>query len=75
MVSRPTADPVTMGIAIDSTALHVAAWRACHDVVKELIACGTPVDALDGRGRTALQLAIKAFVSIRSGRNGESRIR
>jgi hypothetical protein len=39
----------------------VAAWRACHDV-KELIARGTPVDALDGRGRTALQLAIKACV-------------
>ena len=50
------------GIAIDSTALHVAAWRACHDMVKELIALGTPVDALDGRGRTALQLAIKASV-------------
>ena len=50
------------GIAIDSTALHVAAWRACHDAVKELIARGTPVDELDGRGRTALQLAIKACV-------------
>ena len=50
------------GIATDSTALHVAAWRACHDAVKELIARGTPVDALDGRGRTALQLAIKACV-------------
>jgi hypothetical protein len=50
------------GIAINSTALHVAAWRACHDAVKKLIARGTPVDALDGRGRTALQLAIKACV-------------
>jgi hypothetical protein len=30
--------------------------------VKALIARGTPVDALDGRGRTALQLAIKACV-------------
>jgi ankyrin repeat protein len=50
------------GIAVDSTALHVAAWRACHDAVRELIARGTPVDALDGRGRTALQLAIKACV-------------
>jgi ankyrin repeat protein len=50
------------GIATDSTALHVAAWRACHDVVRELIARGIPVDALDGRGRTALQLAIKACV-------------
>jgi ankyrin repeat protein len=50
------------GIATDSTALHVAAWRAWPEVVKELIARGTPVDALDGRGRTALQLAIKACV-------------
>jgi ankyrin repeat protein len=50
------------GIATDSTVLHVAAWRACHDVVKELIARGTPVNAPDGRGRTALQLAIKACV-------------
>jgi ankyrin repeat protein len=50
------------GIATDSTALHVAAWRAWPEVVKELIARGTPIDALDGRGRTALQLAIKACV-------------
>ena len=50
------------GIATDSTALHVAAWRGWPEVVKELIARGTPVDALDGRGRTALQLAIKACV-------------
>lgn len=50
------------GIATDSTALHVAAWRAWPEVVKELIARGTPVDARDGRGRTALQLAIKACV-------------
>ena len=52
------------GIATDSTALHVAAWRAWPAVVKELIARGTPVDALDGRGRTALQLAIKACVDL-----------
>jgi ankyrin repeat protein len=50
------------GIATDSTALHVAAWRAWPEVVKELVARGTPVDALDGHGRTALQLAIKACV-------------
>jgi ankyrin repeat protein len=50
------------GIATDSTALHVAAWRAWPEVVKELIARGTPIDAPDGRGRTALQLAIKACV-------------
>jgi ankyrin repeat protein len=33
------------GIAKDSTALHVAAWRACPEVVEELIARGAPVNA------------------------------
>jgi len=50
------------GIATDSTALHVAAWRGWPEVVKELIARGAPVGALDGRGRTALQLAVAACV-------------
>ena len=49
-------------IAGDSTALHVAAWRAWPDTVKELIDRGTPVNALDGKGRTALFLAVKACV-------------
>jgi ankyrin repeat protein len=50
------------GIAKESTALHVAAWRARPDVVKELIARGAPANATDGQGRTALQLAVKACV-------------
>lgn len=50
------------GIAKESTALHVAAWRARHGVVKELIARGAPVNARDGQDRTALQLAVKACV-------------
>lgn len=50
------------GIAKESTALHVAAWRAQPNVVKDLIARGAPVGALDGQGRTALQLAVKACV-------------
>jgi len=50
------------GIAKHSTALHVAAWRAWPEVVKELIARGTPVNAADARGRTALALAVKACV-------------
>ena len=50
------------GVAKNSMALHVAAWRASHGVVKELIARGAPVDALDGNGRSALALAIKACV-------------
>ncbi len=48
------------GIAPMSTALHVAAWRARPAAVKVLIAHGSPVDARDGWGRTALMLAIKA---------------
>ena len=50
------------GIANDSTALHVAAWRGWHQTVRLLIARGTPLDALDGMGRSALALAVKACV-------------
>jgi ankyrin repeat protein len=53
---------VYFDIAQDSTALHVAAWRARPAVVKELIERGAPVNALDGKGRTALALAVKACV-------------
>jgi len=53
---------VYYGIARGSSALHVAAWRARPDVVKELIARGASVNAIDPRGRTALQLAVKACV-------------
>jgi ankyrin repeat protein len=49
-------------IASNSTALHVASWRAWPAAVKELIARGAPVDALDAKGRTPLALAIKACV-------------
>jgi ankyrin repeat protein len=50
------------GIAKNSTALHVATWRAWHETVRFLIARGAPVNALDGRGRTPLTLAIAACV-------------
>jgi len=49
-------------IAKDSTALHLAAWRMRHSVVKLLVARQAPVDALDGEGRTALALAVRACV-------------
>ena len=49
-------------IANDSTALHVAAWGAWPDAVKELLQRGAPVNAPDGKGRTALLLAVKACV-------------
>jgi ankyrin repeat protein len=50
------------GIAKNSTALHVAAWRAWPEVVRELVARGAPVNTSDGQGRTPLQLAVKACV-------------
>jgi len=50
------------GIAKNSTALHVAAWHAWPQVVRELIARGAPVNAVDARGRTAVALAVKACV-------------
>jgi ankyrin repeat protein len=49
-------------IAPHSTALHVASWRAWPAAVKELIARGAPLDAVDAKGRTALALAVKACV-------------
>lgn len=57
----PEGDPY-FDIAKNSTALHVAAWRARHAVVKELIARGAPVNACDASGRTALALAVQACV-------------
>jgi ankyrin repeat protein len=50
-------------IAKGSTALHVAAWRARPATVKLLIDRGAPVNALDGKGRTALALAVRACVN------------
>jgi len=50
------------GIAKDSTALHVAAWRARHAIVRLLIRRGAPVDARDAAGRTPLALAVRACV-------------
>lgn len=49
-------------VATDSTALHVAAWRARHATVKLLLERGAPVDVLDGKGRTPLALAVRACV-------------
>ena len=57
----PEGDPY-FDITRNSTAPHVAAWRAHHDVVRELIARGANVNATDARGRTPLQLAVKACI-------------
>ncbi len=49
-------------IAKDSTALHVAAWKAWPKTVKLLIERGANVNAQDAKSRTPLMLAIKACV-------------
>lgn len=50
------------GIAHNSMALHVAAWRARHATVRLLIGRGADVNARDGQDRTPLMLAVKACV-------------
>jgi ankyrin repeat protein len=50
-------------IAKDSTALHVAAWKAWPKTVQLLIERGAPVNAQDAKGRTPLMLAVKACVN------------
>ncbi len=49
-------------IAKNSTALHVAAWRAWPTTVKLLIEHGAPLNVLEGKGRSALALAVRACV-------------
>jgi ankyrin repeat protein len=50
------------GIPQNSSALHVAAWRARHAVVRLLVQRGAPVNAPDANDRTPLALAIRAAV-------------
>jgi len=49
-------------LARNSTALHSAAWRGWPATVKLLIGRAAPVNARDGKNRTALALAVKACV-------------
>jgi ankyrin repeat protein len=57
----PEGDPY-FDLTRNSTALHSAAWRAHHEVVRELIARGANVNAADARNRTPLLLAVKACI-------------
>jgi ankyrin repeat protein len=49
-------------VAPESTALHVAAWLARHEVVALLLARGADPVARDGKGRTPLELAVRACI-------------
>jgi ankyrin repeat protein len=59
--ARYDGDPY-FNIAKDSTALHVAAWKAWPKTVKLLIERGANVNAQDAKGRTPLMVAVKACV-------------
>jgi len=48
--------------ATNSLAIHVAAWRARHATLRVLIERGSPIDVMDGKGRTPLALAVRACV-------------
>jgi len=59
--SRYDGDPY-FGIPKNSTALHVAAWKAYPKVVSLLIARGSSVNAVDDKAQTPLMLAVRACV-------------
>lgn len=50
------------GVPARSQAIHVAAWRARHAVVKLLLERGAPPSAPDANGRMPLALAVRACV-------------
>ena len=49
-------------IARNSMAIHLAAWRARHATLRLLVDRGSPIDEVDGAGRTPLALAVRACV-------------
>lgn len=61
-VNAPYDGDAYFDIAPESTALHVAAWRARPHVVGFLVERGASVNSRDAQGRTPLQLAIRACV-------------
>ena len=49
-------------LAPGGLALHAAAWFLRADIVQLLLERGSPVDPTDAKGRTPLQLAVRACV-------------
>jgi ankyrin repeat protein len=75
-VTAPYDGDPYFGIPSNSTALHVAAWKAWHATVKFLIERGAAVNARDGNGATPLQLAVRACVdSYWTGRRSPESVR
>jgi ankyrin repeat protein len=62
VAARQSVGDPYFGIAPESTALHVAAWRGRHATVRLLLSRGAPVNAPDGEDRTPLMLAVKACI-------------
>ena len=50
------------GIAKDSTALHVSAWKMETPILRLLLERGAAVNARDAKGQTPLALAVKACI-------------
>jgi ankyrin repeat protein len=50
------------GIAPDSTALHVAAWKMATPILELLLELHAPVNLKNAKGQTALALAVNACV-------------
>jgi ankyrin repeat protein len=61
-VNAPYDGDPYFGIPKDSTALHVAAWKAWPKTLKLLIERGATVNAEDAKGQTPLMLAVKACI-------------
>jgi ankyrin repeat protein len=60
--NAPYKGDVYYDVTKDSTALHLAAWRAFPGTVRLLIDRGAAVNVQDAKGRTPLALAVKACV-------------
>jgi ankyrin repeat protein len=57
-----TAGDGYFGVPKGSLAIHVAAWRGRPEIVRLLLARGSPVDVPDADGGTPLTLAVRACV-------------